>query len=298
MTRPTGAILTVCCALVLALGAQPAAANNTKPAPAPAVHAAPPKAPAPMAAPKPGLGAPKPAIAGAGPGFGAKPNTPALHAAAPGPAPGHLVAPAHGPLVAPAHGPLVKEAAGPGPAHRDAAPPGMHAGMAGPHGPDAHPAAFRPRELAHDDPARAHGRFDEHVRNTDRERDIAHLHEHDFHVRDVRHFRGEELNEWRDGRWHRDFYNGRLGWWYDVDGVWYPYAAPVYPYPLEVAPLLVEEAAPVDPEAAVMVVAAPPAVTVPPLPALPHAAYYCKSGSGFYPALAVCDTDWVTLAAH
>jgi hypothetical protein len=143
------------------------------------------------------------------------------------------------------------------------------------------------RELSRDDPARAHGRFDEHTRNPERERDIARLHGHDFHVRDVRYFNDHEWHEWRGGYWNHDYYDGRFGWWFDVDGVYYPYLAPIYPYPLEVAPLVYDQ-----------VPADPPPVGIAPLPALPHAAYHCANPSGYYPALPACDSGWMVMAAH
>jgi hypothetical protein len=143
-------------------------------------------------------------------------------------------------------------------------------------------------EIARDDPARAHGRFDEHVRNPEREHDIERLHGHDFHVRDVRYFNDREWGRWRGGYWHRDYYDGRFGWWYDVGGVYYPYAAPIWPYPLSVAPLIVAEAA----------AAPPPPMPIAPLPALPRVAYHCASPAGFYPEVGACDAGWATLAAH
>jgi hypothetical protein len=162
-----------------------------------------------------------------------------------------------------------------------------HAPQAAGHAPPSHEAAFRPRELARDDPARAHARFDEHVRNAERERAIQHLHEHDFHVADVRHFHEPEWAEWRSGHWHHDVYDGRLGWYYEVGGVWYPYAAPVFPYPTTVAPLIYDE---IPPEEALPAAA--------PLPPLPHVAYHCGNPAGFYPTLTTCDTEWVAITAH
>jgi len=152
--------------------------------------------------------------------------------------------------------------------------------------PEAHPA--RRDEIARDDPARAHGRFDEHVRNPEREHDIERLHGHDFHVRDVRYFNDREWGRWRSGYWQRDYYDGRFGWWYDVGGVYYPYDAPIWPYPLSVAPLIVAEAA----------VAPPPPMPIAPLPALPRVAYHCASPEGFYPEVGACDAGWAMFAAH
>jgi hypothetical protein len=164
------------------------------------------------------------------------------------------------------------------------------AGVASP-APAAHapvrPAVLRPHELTRDDPARARGKFDERARNPEREQAILRLHEHDFHVADVRHFREAEMSEWRGGHWRHALYDGRLGWYYEVGGVWYPYEAPILPYPTTVAPLVYDDDAPDA--------VSPP---VAPLPALPHVAYHCASPQGFYPTLAACDTEWVAIAPH
>jgi hypothetical protein len=144
------------------------------------------------------------------------------------------------------------------------------------------------RALAADDPARAHGRFDEHVRNPEREHDIARLHGQDFHVRNVRYFNDREWHDWRGGYWHNEYYDGRFGWWFDVGGVYYPYAAPIFPFPLVVAPLVYEDV-PAEP---------PPPPGFVPLPALPQAAYHCSDPSGFYPALQSCGSGWTVLVAH
>jgi hypothetical protein len=145
--------------------------------------------------------------------------------------------------------------------------------------------------LSPGDPARHLDARVERVRNLDRERDIARLHDHDFHVRDVRHFNEHEFEAWRHGYWHHDWYNGRFGWWFDVGGLWYPYAAPVFPFPLVVAPLVVADAVPV-------VEVTAPAVVVAPLPAAPAAAYYCGSPAGYYPTVALCPGGWTTQPAY
>jgi hypothetical protein len=142
--------------------------------------------------------------------------------------------------------------------------------------------------LAAGDPARAHDKYDEHRRDPDREREIASLHGHDFHVRDVRHFNDHEWHEWRGGVWHRDYYDGRFGWWFDVDGVYYPYAAPIFPFPLEVAPLVFDDVPP----------APAPIAGIAPLPPLPHAGYHCEDPSGFYPTLETCRSGWTVIASH
>jgi len=129
-------------------------------------------------------------------------------------------------------------------------------------------------------------RFDEHVRDPARERDIARLHGQDFPVRDVRGFTANQWRVWRGGAWRHEYYDGRFGWWYAVGGVYYPYLAPIYPYPLVVAALVYTDL-PAD----------PPLVPVAPLRALPHVAYHCASPDGFYPALPACDGGWIAVHA-
>lgn len=182
-------------------------------------------------------------------------------------------------------------------------PPAAKPAPAPPHAKhEVHPPApaFRPLELAREDPARAYERFDEHERSIDRERDIAGRHGHDFHVPDVRHLYDYEWKIWRTGRWRHDFFNGRFGWWYEVAGVWYPYAAPAYPCPATVAPLTIEQAAApaIDTGTASPDSDDGPVTAFAPLPSVPHVAYHCAKPSGFFPAVTSCDTDWVALAAH
>jgi hypothetical protein len=97
---------------------------------------------------------------------------------------------------------------------------------------------------------------------------------HDFHGRDFAHFSREERSAWIGGAWHRDWHNGRLGWWWTVGGVWYSYPEPVYPYPVE-APL--EEV-----EQPTMPAGLPPA----------QSWYFCDNPSGYYPYVASCPTPW------
>lgn len=135
--------------------------------------------------------------------------------------------------------------------------------------------------------------FNEHVRDPAREHQLAAVHEHDFHTRDVRRFDAQEREHWRGGRWHNDWHYGRFGWWYQVDDVWYAYPAPIFPYPLVVQPIVVEEAVgpvPDDPP--------PPALGIGPLPALPKAAYHCGNPEGFFPSVEACNADWMPLGAH
>jgi hypothetical protein len=84
----------------------------------------------------------------------------------------------------------------------------------------------------------------------DRDRDRG-WHEHRGHDRD-----------WRRGAWWHGRHDGRLGWWWTVDGAWYLYPTPVYPYP--------------DPA-----YAAPPPVY-----------YWCDNPRGYYPAVPACAMPW------
>jgi hypothetical protein len=93
----------------------------------------------------------------------------------------------------------------------------------------------------------------------------------DFHGRDFAHFSRDERAAWVGGAWHRDWHNGRFGWWWTVGGVWYFYAEPVYPYPLYVPPAEAE-----------MPAGQPPAQTW----------YFCDNPSGYYPYVASCPTPW------
>jgi len=303
MTRRTLATFPRACTLMCVLGAHAAVAGGPKGAPAP--HASAPASHAAMPAARPamggGMGATHAPMMGAShtPMTASRPAmgqsrfaAPAARAGAPSAYAqhaGHAGSPAAGR----AGGVHERAEAG-----RFAGAQG-HAGMSGTHaegGRDHLAGGARAEaghaggreEIARDDPARAHGRFDEHVRNPEREHDIERLHGHDFHVRDVRYFNDREWGRWRSGYWHRDYYDGRFGWWYDVGGVYYPYAAPIWPYPLSVAPLIVAEAA----------AAPPPPMPIAPLPALPRVAYHCASPAGFYPEVGACDAGWVTLAAH
>ncbi len=304
MTRGTQAKLRLIGSVIGALASQSAVAGGPKSAAPAAPHVSAPAPHAAMPAPRPlggGMVAPHAPMMGAAhaPMAAPRPAMGANHFAAPAQRPaapaaamqhaGHFASPAAGHVAAPAAGHFAGA-----PAH--AGPAGLHAyDRRGERGEIGRGEMDRGNErqagrgdLARDDPARAHGRFDEHVRNPERERDIVRLHEHDFHVHDVRYFNDREWARWRGGYWQRDYYDGRFGWWFDVGGVYYPYAAPIWPYPLTVAPLVAADA--VD--------TPPPAMPIPPLPALPHVAYHCTSPTGFYPAVDACNAGWVTLAAH
>jgi hypothetical protein len=84
----------------------------------------------------------------------------------------------------------------------------------------------------------------------------------DFHRHDFGHFTPEERAHWGGGRWRHDWHDGRLAWWWIVDGDWYFYPEPIYPYP---------------------------AYTV---PDSAGGWYYCANPPGYYPDVASCDAPW------
>jgi len=147
-----------------------------------------------------------------------------------------------------------------------------------------------------------------------RDREFVHMHEHDFHTRDVRDFDDGERARWADGAWHDDWHYGRYGWWYQVDDVWYPYDSPVYPYPVTVSEIVVPDTVLVDtrPELVATVggnavaMATPLAVAtvtptgeemvVRPLPAAPVVTYNCTTYSNVYPAVRLCPITWAVVA--
>jgi hypothetical protein len=69
---------------------------------------------------------------------------------------------------------------------------------------------------------------------------VHNFHGHAFHGRAA----------WDHGHWHHEARNGRMGWWYDVDGAAYYYDQPQYPYPAAISdiefvePEVVEQAPP------------------------------------------------------
>jgi len=103
----------------------------------------------------------------------------------------------------------------------------------------------------------------------------------DFHGRDFGRFSFEERRVWTGGRWIHDYHDGRLGWWWVVDGGWYFYPQPVYPYPGYVSEVVVEQTPPpyAYPSAPI---AAPPAPVW----------YYCDNPQGYYPYVPNCNGPW------
>jgi hypothetical protein len=96
-----------------------------------------------------------------------------------------------------------------------------------------------------------------------------------WHEGDIARFREHDLDRWRGGRWLHAVHEGRLGWWWVVDGTWYFYPAPVYPYP--------------DPYV-------PPVVAAPETP--PATWYYCASQRQYYPYVSACPEGWRPVAAN
>jgi hypothetical protein len=92
---------------------------------------------------------------------------------------------------------------------------------------------------------------------------LAGLHHHfDFHRHDFGHFTPEERAHWRGGHWRHDWHDGRLGWWWILDGDWYSYPEPVYPYRDDV------------------------------IPDDMSGWYYCANPLGYYPYVASCAVPW------
>lgn len=83
------------------------------------------------------------------------------------------------------------------------------------------------------------------------------------------HPHGYDWNHWRRGGWINGWHEGRMGWWWVVDGVWFYYAQPVYPVPQ------------------------PPTVVATPVPQVPPGYYYyCPNPAGYYPTVPQCLTGW------
>jgi len=89
-----------------------------------------------------------------------------------------------------------------------------------------------------------------------------HRNHFDFHGHDFGHFTPEERAHWRGGNWRHEWHDGRLGWWWILDGDWYFYPEPLYPYPDYIAP---DSAS---------------------------GWYYCATPPGYYPYVASCDVPW------
>ncbi len=73
---------------------------------------------------------------------------------------------------------------------------------------------------------------------------------HDYEGRrhwEARHYGGHDIDLWRNGRWIRRLYNGRIGWWWVVGANWYFYDAPIYPVPQPYSSTVVVEETTVSP---------------------------------------------------
>lgn len=87
-------------------------------------------------------------------------------------------------------------------------------------------------------------------------------HHFDFHGHDFGHFTPEERERWGGGRWEHGWHDGRLSWWWIVDGDWFFYPEPSYPYP--------------DYN----------------VPGVAGGGYYCTNPLGYYPYVASCVVPW------
>jgi hypothetical protein len=108
-----------------------------------------------------------------------------------------------------------------------------------------------------------------------------HFTHHEFHDRDVAHFRGHDLDVWRAGHWAHEWRNGRFGWWWFAGGIWYFYDAPVYPYPTTLSGVTFVE---------------PEVVTQPAAPSGVPAYYYCDNPAGYYPYVTTCTVPFRPVA--
>jgi hypothetical protein len=119
-----------------------------------------------------------------------------------------------------------------------------------------------------------------------------------FYGHDYAHFTVHDRDLWHRGAWHHEFRDGRLGWWYAVDGIWYFYDQPVYPYPTYIPAVVYipeeDDAPPPD------YVDAPYA----PAPASPQYGqppayyyYFCPDSQTYYPYVGSCASNWQPVPA-
>jgi len=136
----------------------------------------------------------------------------------------------------------------PGPGHGPG--PQVHGPGPGPHGPG--PQAHGPGGPAH---VHAIGERGYSFRGADHGR------------RDIATFNERERGVWLGGRWHHERRFGRLGYWWEVNGVWYYYDTPMSGPPAYVSEVEylddIDPNAPVVVEQPAVVVAPPPVVVVP-----------------------------------
>lgn len=124
---------------------------------------------------------------------------------------------------------------------------------------------------------------------------------------DIRYFDRDDYPRWRGGAWRYARHEGRLGWWWVLEGgSWYYYSQPVYPYPDPyipsgyyysqpeysypepyVPPVIIMQSDPVE---------STPDIVVTPAPAS-QSWYYCESSAGYYPYIASCPEGWKSVPA-
>jgi hypothetical protein len=117
-----------------------------------------------------------------------------------------------------------------------------------------------------------------------------------FYGRDYAHFGPREAELWHRGAWHREFHDGRFGWWYAVDGIWYFYDQPIYPYPTFVPDVVY---IPEEEEAPPPVYADAPPEPPPPQYGQPQTNYYyfCQDAQTYYPYVTSCASPWQPVPA-
>jgi len=142
------------------------------------------------------------------------------------------------------------------PAHGPGSPPGAP----GPHG------VVGPTGAIHGPGPAARGPERTHIRAVG-ERGYS-FHGPDHGRREISTFNERERAIWGGGRWHHEQRFGRLGYWWEVNGVWYYYDRPMVGPPTYVSEVefLDAPAAAVVAEPTPVVVAPPPAVVVVPRP--------------------------------
>jgi len=94
-----------------------------------------------------------------------------------------------------------------------------------------------------------------------------------FHGRHYRDFGRGDRYAWQRGRWRHDWHDGRLAWWWFVDGLWFYYPAPIYPYPSYVGPGYYDD-------------------YYDEYGTPPYYWYYCDDPPGYYPYVRRCNGRW------
>ncbi|MBU3625923.1 hypothetical protein ICN48_06710 [Polynucleobacter sp. JS-Safj-400b-B2] len=89
-----------------------------------------------------------------------------------------------------------------------------------------------------------------------------------------------DIHIWDSGHWQHEIRDGRLGWYWLVNGVYYPYQYPSYPspYPYLPSPYLEQSQ--------------PPALDEPVMHSDHPRWFYCEDSKSYYPYIAFCNPGW------